>query len=77
MTYKWGDKMSKFSINVKKLRKRAKLSQAELAEKVGVSQVSVCMYELETAMPNPATLVRLARALGVTVEELVEVGYDE
>lgn len=63
--------MSRFAENVKSLRKKLKLTQAELAEKVSITQSAVSMYEAETAAPNPVALVKLAKALNVTVEELV------
>ena len=63
--------MSRFAENVKALRKKLSMTQAELAEKVSITQSAVSMYEAETAAPNPVTLVKLAKALNVTVEELV------
>lgn len=63
--------MSRFAENVKALRKKLSMTQAELAERVSITQSAVSMYESETAAPNPVTLVKLAKALNVTVEELV------
>lgn len=63
--------MSRFAENVKALRKKLGMTQTELAEKVSITQSAVSMYEAETAAPNPVTLVKLAKALNVTVEELV------
>ena len=53
------------------LRKAAGLSQAELAQAVGIPQRTLSQYE-RTADTFPAALVvPLARALGVTIEELL------
>lgn len=68
---KGGEKMS-FAENVKKLRLEKGLTQAELGEKIFVAQPTVRNYEQGKIEPRPNTLVRLARALDTTVEQLVE-----
>ena len=60
-----------FEENVKKLRERQGMPQAELARLIGVSQVAVAKYENGTAIPNIKTGVRLAQVLHTTVEQLV------
>ena len=61
----------KFSEKVKKLRKDMKLSQGELAEKIGVSSRSVAAYEAGTSYPRyKETYDALAAALGVDVNYL-------
>lgn len=52
-------------------RKQAKLSQEELAARVGVSRQSVSKWELGDATPEVDKLLALARAFGVTVDELL------
>lgn len=52
-------------------RKRAKLSQEELAEQVGVSRQAVSKWELGDATPEVEKLLALARAFGVTTDELL------
>jgi transcriptional regulator with XRE-family HTH domain len=53
------------------LRKQAGLSQAALAEAVGIPQRTISFYERE-ASAIPSTLVpALAKALGVSMEELL------
>lgn len=61
-----------FEFNLKKLRERKGISQAELAQLVGVSQAAIAQFELGTSLPNVKTAVRLAKVLGTTCEELVE-----
>ena len=46
------------------------LSQAELAEKAGVSRSTVLLIEKGESSVNPATVGRLAAALGVSRETL-------
>ena len=61
----------KFSEKVKKLRKDMKLSQGELAKKIGVSTRSVAAYECGTSYPRyKDTYDALAAALGVDVNYL-------
>jgi len=52
-------------------RRRAKLSQEELAAQVGLSRQSVSKWELGDATPEVDKLVALARAFGVTTDELL------
>ena len=52
-------------------RKAAKLSQEELAERVGVSRQAVSKWELGDATPEVDKLLALAKAFGVTTDELL------
>ncbi len=52
-------------------RKAAKLSQEELAARVGVSRQAVSKWELGDAMPEVDKLLALAKAFGVTTDELL------
>ena len=61
----------KFNEKIKKLRKDMKLSQGELAKKVGVSGRSIASYEAGTSYPRyRKTYEALARVLGVDVNYL-------
>jgi transcriptional regulator with XRE-family HTH domain len=55
---------------VKELRERAGYSQSELAEKLGVDVAAVKNWDGKRRRPRFETLVDLAKALGVTLEEL-------
>ena len=57
--------------NILYYRKRAKLSQEELAGKVGVSRQAVSKWELGEATPEVEKLVALAQVFGVTTDELL------
>lgn len=48
------------------------LSQEKLAEQVGVSRQAVSKWELGDAMPDTDKLVPLARALGISVDTLLD-----
>ena len=52
-------------------RARRNLSQERLAELVGVSRQAVSKWEVGDALPDTDKLVPLARALGITVDELL------
>ncbi len=52
-------------------RKRAKLSQEELAALVGVSRQAVSKWELGESTPEVEKLLALARAFDVTTDELL------
>lgn len=58
--------------NIKKYREKANQSQKELSEEVGVTQQVISMYEQGIKVPSLATAVGIAKALGTTVEKLVE-----
>ena len=61
----------KFSEKVRQLRKGMKLSQGELAQKIGVSARSIAAYEAGTSYPRyKETYEALATALGVEVNYL-------
>ena len=53
------------------VRKEKGLTQRELAEQLHVTNKAVSKWELGRSLPDSATLEPLARALGVTVDELL------
>lgn len=55
---------------IKSLRKRANLTQAQLALKMGVQQTTVSMWEGK-GFPKTKMLPKLAAVLGCTVEDLI------
>lgn len=52
-------------------RKKSGLSQDAVAEKVGVDQSAVCLWETGKTAPRAAVLVKLAKLYGCTVDELL------
>lgn len=68
--------MSKnFYENLKKARLNNGLSQAQLAELLGVAKSTYSMYESGKREPNIQTIRKIADILGVSVDELL--GMDE
>ncbi len=60
-----------FSEKLQKARKNKKLTQAELAEKIGVTARSIQNYELGARYPKRDILDRICKTLGVRIETLV------
>ena len=56
---------------LKKLREAAGLSQRELARQIGDRQSNVQFWEATGKLPRSDLLVPIAKALGVTVEDLL------
>lgn len=55
---------------IKQLRERQKMTQAELAERIGVSSKTVSKWETAKGLPDISLLQPLAQALGISVIEL-------
>ena len=58
------------------LRKKAGLSQEELADKLGVSRQAVSKWECAESSPDTDNLIALSKIYGVTLDELIN-GVDE
>ena len=56
---------------VKQLRESRNMTQAELAEKIGVSSKTVSKWETAKGLPDISLLQPLAQALGISVIELM------
>ena len=56
---------------VRQLREARKLTQAELAEKIGVSSKTISKWETAKGLPDISLLQPLAGALGISVLELM------
>lgn len=58
-------------------RKAAKLSQEELAARVGVSRQAVSKWELDETMPDTENVIQLSRIFGVSCDYLLREEVDE
>ena len=56
---------------IKHLRESRKMTQADLAEKIGVSSKTVSKWETAKGLPDISLLQPLAQALGISVIELM------
>ena len=61
-----------FAERLRALRRQTNLSQSELSKIVGVHSIHISRYERGISKPNSGTLKKLAEALGVTADYLIE-----
>ena len=59
------------SATIKYLREKRNLTQAELAERIGVSSKTISKWETAKGLPDVSLLQPLAQALGISVIELM------
>lgn len=59
------------SKNIKELRIEKGLTQAQFAEKIGVSQGAVYFWEKGINEPTAGYLVKMAQIFGISVDELL------
>jgi ribosome-binding protein aMBF1 (putative translation factor) len=57
---------------IKAWREYFKLTQAELAAKAGMKQSALSRLESSSVSPRKATLKKLAKAMGISVEQLID-----
>jgi len=60
-----------------RLRKKQGLSQAQLAEKLNITQGAVSQWEMGLSKPKSEILPELAKALNCTIDELFKENSDE
>jgi transcriptional regulator with XRE-family HTH domain len=61
----------RFGAMLQAYRKKAGMTQAQLAERTGIPLRSIQNWEIGHRMPRPHALLSLARAVGITVEQLL------
>lgn len=66
--------MGTVSSNIRMYREQKKMTQDELAKRVGVTQTAVWMFESGKITPRLVVADKIAKALGVTLEQLTEGG---
>ena len=57
-------------MNIKTLREKKELSQASLAQILGIDQSTITKWETKKALPRAALLPKLASVLGCTIDDL-------
>ncbi|MCI8524660.1 MAG: helix-turn-helix transcriptional regulator [Oscillospiraceae bacterium] len=63
--------MDDLGAKIRKYRVTMKLSQAEFAQRLGVTGAAVSAYENGTRQPSYDILLRIANVLGASVDELL------
>ncbi len=62
---------------IKELRTKLKMTQTDLANRVGLSYIQVGRYETQKSKPSSEILQKLAAALETTTDYLMNGGSDE
>ena len=60
-----------FAERLKTLRKQVKLTQAQIAEKLNISQQAYASWEHSAKKPTQENLVKIAQILDVSIDYLV------
>jgi len=63
--------MIKMNERINKIRRKKGLSQTELGNSIGVSQQVITNYERGLREPSIETLLKIAGALGISLEHLI------
>lgn len=58
---------------IRKFRTEKKLSQSTLGSKLGISQQQIAQYELGTRTPKIDTLAKIANALDIDIDNLLDI----
>ena len=58
-------------MNLQTARKMKKITQAQLAKKIGVSRSAVSMWELGASQPDNDTLILISRLLDISIDDLL------
>lgn len=69
--------MKRIGENIRKYRKEQCLTQAQLAEKIGMSPTAVVNYESGYCDPPACRIPKIAWALCVTINALFEGCYED
>ena len=64
-----------FCVTLQRLRNKKKMTQQQVAAKLGVSPVTVSVWELGRRVPEPHVFPRIAQLFGTTVDNLL--GYSK
>ncbi|MBR3998259.1 MAG: helix-turn-helix transcriptional regulator, partial [Clostridia bacterium] len=64
----------KFGGYIALLRKKADMTQSELADRLNITRQAVSKYEVGDSFPDVSILVSIAEVFGVTLDELIAAG---
>lgn len=59
-------------VAIKVMRKRKNMTQADLAELLGVTPAAISRYESGERIPDIVTAAKIATALGCKVDDLIK-----
>ena len=64
-------RMERLAVNIRVFRRRLGITQAELAEQIGVAQQRVALFETSKAIPDAFQLQDIASVLAVSIDILL------
>lgn len=67
--------IKKFGAYTSKLRKKAEMTQSELAERLNMTRQAISKYECGDSFPNISILIEVADVFGITLDELISSGH--
>ncbi len=62
-------------LRIKELRKRNKLTQSQLAEKIGMETTNLCKLENGCQLPKEENIEKIAKILDVEIRDLFDFGH--
>jgi transcriptional regulator with XRE-family HTH domain len=65
--------MEYFGLKLQTLRKKASMSQDDLAELIGVSRQAISKWERSEALPDLYNAKKLAEVFSITLDELMDI----
>ena len=65
-----------FHVNLRNYREAAGLTQLQVAERLGITKSTYCNYESGKREPDVAKIKKIAKALGISADALLETGHD-
>lgn len=67
--------IKKFGAYISRLRKKADMTQSELAERLNLTRQAISKYECGDSFPDISILIEVAEVFGITLDELVSSGH--
>ena len=66
--------IKKFGAFISRLRKKADMTQSELAEQLNLTRQAISKYECGDSFPDISILIEVANVFGITLDELISSG---
>lgn len=66
--------IKKFGAYISRLRKKADMTQSELAEQLNLTRQAISKYECGDSFPDISILIEVANVFGITLDELISSG---
>lgn len=67
--------IKKFGAYISRLRKKADMTQSELAEQLNLTRQAISKYECGDSFPDISILIEVADVFGITLDELIGSGH--